>query len=59
MDMLALAFIICRIVQSSIHVLLPETNSTVAIRFTFFSAQLVAVIWMVTSMVSLSLARVG
>ena len=55
MDVLALCFIICRIVQSSIHILLPETNSTVAIRFTFFSVQVVAMIWMMTSMASLGL----
>ena len=59
MDELALMFMLCRIVQSSIHMALPETDTTVAIRFTFFSAQLVVMIWMITSVVSLSFARAG
>ena len=57
MDTLALAFIVCRIAQSSIHMLLPETNSTVAARFAFFLAQIVAMAWMMFSIASLGFAR--
>lgn len=46
LDTLALVFIAARICQSLIHMLFPETNLTVLIRFTFFLAQLVAMLWM-------------
>jgi uncharacterized membrane protein YecN with MAPEG domain len=58
MDMLALALILCRIAQSCIHMLLPETNSTIALRFTFFFAQILAMIWMMSSTVLLAIARI-
>ena len=57
MEELALTFMLCRVVQSSIHMLLPETDTTVGIRFTFFSAQLIVMIWMMASMVSLGVGR--
>ena len=56
MDTLALAVILCRIAQSSVHMLLPETNRTVALRFTFFFVQIVAMIWMIVSIASLGIA---
>ena len=59
MDALALAVILCRTAQSSAHVLLPETNRTIAIRFSFFFAQVVAMIWMIVSIASLGIARLG
>jgi uncharacterized MAPEG superfamily protein len=59
MDMLALIVIMCRIVQSSIHMLLPETNMTVGVRFSFFFAQVAAMIWMIASIASLAVARAG
>ncbi|MEQ1865309.1 MAG: MAPEG family protein [Micropepsaceae bacterium] len=46
LDTLALAFIAARICQSLIHMLFPETNLTVLVRFTFFLTQLVAMLWM-------------
>ena len=58
MDQLALVVIVCRIVQSCIHMLLPETNSTVAVRFTFFCVQYVAMSWMILSMASLGITRI-
>lgn len=57
MDALALAVIASRIAQSCIHMLLPESNSTVAVRFSFFSVQLIAMIWMIASLVLLGIAR--
>jgi len=59
MDALALAVIVCRITQSCIHMLMPETNSTIAVRFSFFLAQVAAMIWMIISIASLGLARAG
>jgi uncharacterized MAPEG superfamily protein len=56
MEMLALGFIACRVTQSCIHMLLPETNSTVAVRFTFFFAQIVAMVWMIISIASLEIS---
>lgn len=46
LDALALAFIAARVCQSLVHMLFAETNITVLIRFTFFLAQLVAMLWM-------------
>ncbi|MGH6816149.1 MAG: MAPEG family protein [Hyphomicrobiaceae bacterium] len=57
MDTLALAIMACRVLQSSIHVLLPETESTVAVRFAFFLAQVAAMTWMILGIVSLAIAR--
>jgi uncharacterized MAPEG superfamily protein len=46
MDALAIAVLATRVMQSSIHMLLPETNTTVAVRFAFFLVQIVAMIAM-------------
>jgi len=59
MDTLAIGVIVCRIVQSSIHMLLPETNRTVAVRFSFFFAQYMIMAWMIVSMATLALVRAG
>jgi len=39
MGALAVATMAGRIVQTSIHMLLPETNKTIAVRFSFFLLQ--------------------
>jgi uncharacterized MAPEG superfamily protein len=46
MDVLAAITLGARIAQTSVHVLLPERNTTVAVRFFFFLLQIVAMIWM-------------
>jgi uncharacterized MAPEG superfamily protein len=46
MDALAVATMAGRIVQTSIHMLLPETNATIAVRFSFFLVQVLAMIAM-------------
>ncbi len=43
---LAVATLAGRIAQTSVHMLVPEANATVAIRFAFFLVQLVAMIGM-------------
>lgn len=50
-DQLAAAVLAARIAQSSIHMALPETNRTVAIRFTFFLTQIAAMIAMLVLLV--------
>lgn len=45
-DMLALVFMAARVAQTSIHMALPETNATIAVRFSFFLIQIVAMIAM-------------
>ena len=42
MDMLAGLTLAARVLQSLVHMLLPETNATVALRFLLFFAQLLA-----------------
>jgi len=59
MGALALTVIVCRIVQSSIHMLLPETNLTVGVRFSFFCAQILAMVWMIAAIASLGIGRIG
>jgi uncharacterized MAPEG superfamily protein len=46
MDALAIATMAGRIAQTSIHMLLPETNATIALRFSFFLLQVLAMIAM-------------
>ena len=46
MDLLAATIMGARIVQTSVHVLLPERASTVAIRFAFFFVQVLALLMM-------------
>jgi uncharacterized MAPEG superfamily protein len=45
-DMLAIVFMAARVAQTSIHMALPETNATIAVRFSFFLIQIVAMIAM-------------
>ncbi len=40
---LAVATVAARVAQSSVHMLLPETNASVAVRFGFFLLQVVAI----------------
>jgi uncharacterized MAPEG superfamily protein len=46
LDGLAVATMVARIGQTLVHMLLPERNATVAIRFAFFLSQLIAMIAM-------------
>ena len=43
-DYLSIAVLVARVIQSSVHVGLPQTNAVVAVRFTFFSVQLASFI---------------
>jgi uncharacterized MAPEG superfamily protein len=45
-DQLAVAVLLGRIGQTLTHMVFPESNVTVGIRFTFFSVQLLALLWM-------------
>jgi uncharacterized MAPEG superfamily protein len=47
LDRLALVVIAARVPQTLVHVLAPETNLTVGIRFGFYIAQLVAMLAMI------------
>jgi len=47
LDQLAIAVLIARIGQTLTHMLFPETNRTVRIRFAFFFIQVSAILWMV------------
>lgn len=55
MTELAIAFITCRVAQSSVHMLLPETNTTVAIRFGFFFAQIAIMFWIIGALLTFGL----
>jgi len=46
LDALAVTFLAARIGQSLTHMLVTETNTTILIRFLFFLAQIVCMIWM-------------
>jgi uncharacterized MAPEG superfamily protein len=46
LDALAVVTVAARIAQTLVHVLLPERNATVAVRFSFFLCQLIAMIAM-------------
>ncbi len=46
MGALAVTTMVGRVVQTSIHMALPETNASVAVRFSFFLIQVVAMIAM-------------
>jgi len=50
-DMLAVVFIVARVGQSLVHMLLAESNATVAVRFAFFLTQIVAMLWMALEVV--------
>jgi uncharacterized MAPEG superfamily protein len=51
MDVLAQAFMAARICQTLIHMLVPETNATVFVRFSFFLIQIIAMFWMAVEIV--------
>jgi len=46
MGALAIAVVAARIMQTTVHMMLPETNATIAARFTFFLVQVLAMIAM-------------
>jgi uncharacterized MAPEG superfamily protein len=46
LDQLAVAILVARICQSLTHLLFPITNVAVAVRFTFFFVQVLAMLWM-------------
>ena len=46
MGQLAVAVVVSRVIQTSIHVLFPESNLTVGFRFSFFTVQALAMIAM-------------
>jgi len=45
-DTLAVVFLIARVCQSLVHMLLLETNTTVLVRFSFFFAQIIVMLWL-------------
>lgn len=46
LDILAIIILIARICQSLTHIIFAPSNVAVAIRFSFFSIQLIAMLWM-------------
>lgn len=46
LDMLACTVMAARVVQSCVHMLFVERPRTVAVRFSFFLVQFVAIVWM-------------
>jgi uncharacterized MAPEG superfamily protein len=46
-ETLALIFMGARVCQTLVHVLLEETNVTVGVRFAFFFAQIITMLWMI------------
>lgn len=52
LDALAIAVIVARIGQTLVHTIFVETNATVLIRFLLFFAQVIAMLWMATEVVS-------
>ncbi|MBI1212044.1 MAG: MAPEG family protein [Alphaproteobacteria bacterium] len=52
-DVLAIALLIARVGQSVVHMAFDETNTTVLIRFSFFFAQLLAMLWMAVEVIRL------
>ncbi len=47
LDLLAIVFIIARILQSLVHLLLAQTPTVVALRFSFFLSQVICVLAMI------------
>ena len=45
-DTLAVAVLVARVLQSSIHVAFEQTSSIVAIRFTLFTVQVASFLWL-------------
>jgi uncharacterized MAPEG superfamily protein len=50
-DALAVAFLVGRVLQTTVHIAFEQTNRVVSLRFTFFSVQLTAVLVMGTIVV--------
>ena len=48
---LSIAILAARIVQSFVHVCFVQTDAMVAVRFSFFSVQLVSFIWLIVIIV--------
>lgn len=46
LDTLAIAVMAARVCQTFVHMAFSETNATVAVRFSFFLVQVVAMLWM-------------
>lgn len=46
LDQLAVAILVARVCQSLVHMIFPETNLTIGIRFSFFFVQVFAFLWM-------------
>lgn len=46
LDVLAIVLLIARILQSLTHIIFTMNNCTIAIRFGFFTIQLISMIWM-------------
>jgi uncharacterized membrane protein YecN with MAPEG domain len=46
LDMLAIALIVARVVQTLVHVSFRETDFTVSVRFGFFAVQMFVMLWM-------------
>ncbi|MEZ5827527.1 MAG: MAPEG family protein [Hyphomicrobiales bacterium] len=51
LDQLAIVFLAARVGQTLTHMLFPETNLTIGIRFSFFAVQIFAMLWMITIIV--------
>jgi uncharacterized MAPEG superfamily protein len=56
LGLLAAAAMAARIMQTSVHVLMPETIASIAVRFAFFFAQLVAMIAMAILVITAAIA---
>ncbi len=56
LDLLAIVVMAARVVQSCVHMLLVESSTTVAVRFSFFLVQYVAIVWMGVVVVTQSIA---
>jgi uncharacterized MAPEG superfamily protein len=46
LDRLAITFFLARMVQTIVHLAFPQRNRVTAVRFAFFTVQLVCMIWM-------------
>lgn len=44
---LAIAIMVARVLQSTVHVALPQNNAAVSIRFSFFFVQIIAFLWLI------------
>jgi hypothetical protein len=49
---LSIAVVLARVLQSLVHVVLPQTPFVVAVRFTFFFAQIVCFMSLVTMIIA-------